>query len=66
METKTPEPYLEPVSKGVCEVVDCTSVATYRASWAQGVIIRLLCATHKSELEGTSFGDVEFRMKRRH
>ena len=65
METKTPEPYLEPVGEGLCEVVDCTSVASYRASWAQGVIIKILCATHKAEVEGKPFGELKFRRKRR-
>jgi hypothetical protein len=65
METKTPEPYLEPVSEGLCEVLDCKSAASYRASWAQGVIIKLLCATHKAEAEGKLLGELQFRRKRR-
>lgn len=62
------EPYLEPVSEGMCEVVDCSSPAGFRASWAQGVIIRLLCPTHKTELEGEVFDDLSptiFGRKRR-
>jgi len=38
------EPYFEPVSEGICEVLDCSSPAKYRVSWAQGVIISGLCA----------------------
>ena len=62
------EPYLEPVSQGTCEVLDCSSRAGFRASWAQGVIIRLLCPTHKAELEGAVFDDLSpaiFGRKRR-
>jgi hypothetical protein len=65
MEGKNPEPYLDPVSEGTCEVVDCASAASYRASWAQGVIIRLLCATHKAAIEGKPFEELNFRRKRR-
>lgn len=68
MATKTPEPYLDPVSEGVCEVLDCASPATYRASWVQGVVIRLVCNTHKAEVEGKLFGDLsptKFAKRRR-
>ena len=57
MEAKSPEPYIDPVSEGICEVLDCSSPAKYRVSWARGVIIRLVCTTHKSEVEGKPFGD---------
>jgi hypothetical protein len=63
MVTKTAEPYLEPVSEGRCEVLDCASAATYKASWAQGVIIKIVCATHKSELEGKPFGELTYRRR---
>jgi hypothetical protein len=65
METKTPEPYSEPVSAGHCDVLDCTSAASYRTSWAQGVIVKILCATHKAELEGKPFEEIKFRKTRR-
>jgi hypothetical protein len=51
MAAKTPQPYLEPFKEGVCDVVDCSKPASYRASWAQGVVIRLVCTTHKKEIE---------------
>jgi hypothetical protein len=68
MATKNPEPYIDPVSEGVCEVLDCSSPAKYRASWVQGVIVRLVCTTHKEEVEGRLFGDLSpstFGKKRR-
>lgn len=68
MEAKNPEPYIDPVSEGTCEVLECSSPAKYRASWAQGVIIRLVCTTHKSEVEGKLFGELSpatFGRKRR-
>jgi hypothetical protein len=58
MAAKNPEPYLDPVSEGTCEVLDCSSPAKYRASWVQGVIVRLVCPTHKAEVEGRLFGDL--------
>lgn len=58
MAAKNPEPYIDLVSEGICEVLDCSSPANYRASWAQGVIIRLVCTTHKEEIEGKLFGDL--------
>ena len=58
MAAQNPELYLDPVSEGVCEVLGCLKPATYRASWAQGVIIRLLCATHKAEVEGKPFEEL--------
>jgi hypothetical protein len=64
----TPEPYIDPVSEGICEVQNCSSPAKYRASWAQGVIVRLVCTTHKPEVEGKLFGDLNssfFGRKRR-
>ncbi len=35
MATKNEEPYLDWVSEGVCEVLDCSNPAAYRASWVQ-------------------------------
>ncbi len=58
MSDKNPEPYLEPVSEGVCEFSDCSHRAEYRASWAQGVIIIIVCATHKTQLDGHPFEDL--------
>jgi hypothetical protein len=63
-----PELYFDPVSEGVCEVLDCSNPARFRASWVQGVIIRLVCIAHKAEIEGKSFGELSpttFGRKRR-
>jgi hypothetical protein len=68
MANKNPEPYLDPVSEGFCEVLDCSSPAKFRASWVQGVIVRLVCTTHKAEVEGKLFGDLtpsKFAKRRR-
>jgi len=68
MANATPEPYLDPVSEGACEVLECSSPAKFRASWVQGVIVRLVCPTHKTEIEGKLFGDLNpstFGKKRR-
>lgn len=58
MADKNPEPYLEPVSEGVCDFLNCSSRAAYRASWVQGVIIRIVCSAHKTQLEGEVFEDL--------
>ena len=66
--TSNPELYFDPVSEGVCEVLDCSNPAKFRASWVQGVIVRLVCITHKAEVEGKSFGELSpttFGRKRR-
>ena len=52
MAATNPEPYFDPVSEGICEVLNCSSPAKHRASWAQGVVIKLGCTTHKAEIEG--------------
>lgn len=65
MAFKSPEPYLEPVSEGVCEVLDCSSRAAFRASWAQGVIIKLLCPAHKAKLQGELFQELNPALFRR-
>jgi len=52
MATKNPEPYLDPVSQGTCDALGCSNPAKYRVSWAQGVIIKLVCTSHKAEVEG--------------
>jgi hypothetical protein len=58
MAAQSPEPYFEPVSEGVCEVLHCSSPAKYRLSWAQGVIVRLVCPTHKTQLEGNVLAEL--------
>jgi hypothetical protein len=58
MEGKHPEPYFDPVSEGKCEVLECSSPAKFRASWVQGVIVRLVCPAHKADVEGRLFGDL--------
>ena len=68
MADKNPEPYLEPVSEGVCEFLNCSNRAEYRASWAQGVIIRIVCSAHKTQLDGKIFEDLSpstFKKNRR-
>jgi hypothetical protein len=68
MPAKNPEPYLEPISEGNCAVLNCSTHAEYRASWAPGVIIRLLCPTHKAEVEGKPLAELSpstFARKRR-
>ena len=52
------ELYIDPVSEGICEALGCSHPAKYRASWAQGVIVKLLCPTHKVEVEGKLFSDL--------
>ena len=58
MANNNPEPYLEPVSNGVCEFLNCSNRAEYRASWAQGVVIRIVCSAHKTDLDGKLFEDL--------
>ena len=68
MANNNPEPYLEPVSEGVCEFLDCSDRAEYRASWVQGVIIRIVCSAHKTQLDGKPFEDLNpstFKKRRR-
>ena len=55
MANKNTELYFDPVSSGICEVLGCSEPAKYRASWAHGVIIKLVCTTHKAEVEGKLF-----------
>jgi hypothetical protein len=49
------ELYFDPVSQGNCEALSCSNPAKYRATWAQGVIVKLVCTTHKAEVEGKLF-----------
>jgi len=58
MSVKLPEPYFDPVSQGVCEVLNCSSPAKYRASWAKGIIIKLVCPAHRPDLEEKVFSDL--------
>lgn len=58
MAAKNPEPYLEPISEGICELLNCSHRAEYRASWAQGVIVKVVCSAHKAELDGRVFEDL--------
>ena len=60
-------PYIESVSEGVCEVRGCLNPAKYRASYAQGIITKLVCANHKEEVEGKLFEELSpstFKKKR--
>jgi hypothetical protein len=50
--------YFEPTSQGACDVLSCSELAKYRASWAQGVIVKLVCATHKEEFEGKRYDEL--------
>ncbi len=67
MAARKTELYFDPVSEGTCEVLGCSNPATHRAWWAQGVIIRLVCYTHKAEVEGKPFEELgtSFAKKRR-
>ena len=58
MTAKNIELYFDPVSKGSCEVLGCSNPAKYRASWSQGILVRLVCASHKSEAEGKRFEEL--------
>ena len=50
--------YIDPVSEGTCQVRGCSLPAKYRASWAQGVIVKLMCTTHRTEVEGKLFSEL--------
>jgi len=59
--------YFDPVSEGVCEFIGCSQRAKYRASWAEGIIVKLICPPHKAEVEGKLFADLSpatFKSKR--
>jgi hypothetical protein len=58
MASKNTELYFDPVSQGICEVLGCSNAAKYRASWAQGVIIKLVCPTHKTGVDGKLFEEL--------
>jgi len=58
MATKDMELYFDPVSHGTCEVLGCTKPAKHRASWAQGVVVKLVCTAHKAEVEGKLFQEL--------
>ena len=50
--------YFDPVSEGICEVLGCSQRAKYRASWSEGIIVKLICLPHKAEMEGKSFEEL--------
>jgi hypothetical protein len=52
------ELYFDPVSEANCQVLGCLRPAKYRASWAQGVIVKLMCTAHKAEVEGKLFSEL--------
>ena len=52
------ELYFDPVGEGICQALGCPHPAKYRASWAQGVIVKLMCTTHKAEAEGKLFSEL--------
>lgn len=58
MENQNALPYVDPVSDGVCEVLDCSKPANYRISWSQGIVIRRVCSTHKAHMEKKSFEEL--------
>jgi hypothetical protein len=58
MVSKNTELYFDVVSQGSCEVQGCASPARYRASWAQGVVMKLVCPAHKTAVEGKLFEDL--------
>lgn len=55
MAKKNTELYIDPVSEGICEALGCSNPAKHRASWAQGVVVKLVCTTHKAQVEGKLF-----------
>jgi hypothetical protein len=58
MENKNAPLYFDPVSQGICEVQSCQNPAKYRASWAQGIVVKLICPAHKADVEGKLFEEV--------
>ena len=52
------ELYFDWVSEGICEVLGCPNPAKYRANWAQGIMVKLVCTTHKVEVEGKPFSEL--------
>jgi len=58
MGVKLAEPYFDPVSQGNCEVQRCPNPAKFRASWAQGTVVKLVCTVHRPEMEGKAFQEV--------
>jgi hypothetical protein len=58
MARNEPDLYLERISEGPCEVLGCSNAAKYRASWAQGIIVKLICTAHKGEVEGKLFAEL--------
>jgi hypothetical protein len=58
MAIKNPKLYFEPASQGMCEVQRCQNPAKYRASWAQGIVVKLVCTSHKAEVEGKLFEEL--------
>ena len=58
MGIKLAEPYFDPVSQGICEVMSCSNPAKHRASWGQGTVVKLVCVMHKPEVEGKLFEEI--------
>jgi hypothetical protein len=58
MGLKLAEPYFDPVSQGICEVLGCSSPAKFRVNWAQGMVVKLVCNAHKPEVEGKVFQEI--------
>jgi hypothetical protein len=59
MASKNTDPYIEPVSVGICAVLGCSHPAKYRATWSLGAVRKLVCTTHVSQVEGKYFNEVE-------
>ena len=58
MTNKNTEPYLEPVSQGICAVLSCSHPAKYRATWSMGAVRKLVCTAHMSQVEGKHFNEI--------
>jgi hypothetical protein len=58
MVSKNTELYFDVVSQGSCDVQGCGNPARYRASWAQGVVMKLVCPAHRTAVEGKLFEDL--------
>lgn len=59
MANRTVKIHFQPVSHGTCQVQGCQSPAKFRANWDEGIIMKLVCARHREEVDGKAYGDVD-------
>lgn len=55
------KPFLQPVSHGSCEVVGCQNHAKFRAIWNQGILVKLICTDHSTDVGTADFDASKFR-----